>query len=144
MYTEKMAAGKEPFRKKVFAAAGYTTTFFGSGRKEFDPSKPMPGLESYLKETAAGTAAQMKSGEVDEGIIGSFMSGRFLKQANLPGFLPFMVPSLEGKPCTAVEGACGTGGRAIAMAVRSILSDLSDVVFVAGFDAKYGQGSLWG
>lgn len=131
-------------RKKVYIGAGYTTTFFGSGRKEFDPSKPMPSFETYLAETADGTCAQLKKIDLDEGVIGSFMSARFLKQANLPGFLPFMVPSLQGKPCTGVEGACGTGGRAIATAIRSVLSDLSDSVFVAGFEIQNIMKAVYG
>jgi acetyl-CoA C-acetyltransferase len=72
------------------------------------------------------------------------MSCRFLKQANLPGFLPFMVSSLTGKPCTGVEGACGTGGRAIAVAMRSVLSDLSNSVFVAGFETQNTMKALYG
>lgn len=134
---------KKAFRKKVFAAAGNTTTFMGPGRKEFDPSN-LPTFETYLKETAEGTVNQTPRLEIDEGIIGSFMSARFLKQANLPGFLPFMIPSLAGKPCTGVEGACGTGGRAIAMAIRSVLSDLSDTVFVAGFEMQNSVKSVYG
>lgn len=131
-------------RKKVYVAAGYTTMFFGSGRKEFDPSKPMRSFEEYLLETAKGTCEQVQNPDFDEGIIGSFMSGRFIKQANLPGFLPYMVSNLLGKPCTAVEGACGTGGRAIAMAVRSVLSDLSDSVFVTGFEMQNTIKSIYG
>ncbi len=132
------------FRKKVYAAAGYNTIFFGSGRKDFDPSQSMPTFDQYLKETAQGTCAQVKNVEFDEGLIGSFMSGRFIKQANLPGFLPFMVPSLYGKACTGVEGACGTGGRAIAMAVRSVLSDLADSVFVVGFEMQNSMKAVYG
>ena len=131
-------------RKKVYAAAGYNTIFMGSGRKEFDPSKPMRPFEEYLKETAKGTSAQLSDIAVDEGIIGSFMSSRFIKQANLPGFLPFMLPELKGKPCTAVEGACGTGGRAVGMAVRSVLSDISDSVFVAGFEMQNTMKAVYG
>lgn len=132
------------FRKKVFAAAGYNTVFMGSGRKEFDPSKPMRTFDHYLQETAQGTCEQVQRPDFDEGIIGSFMSGRFIKQANLPGFLPFMIPTLYGKPCTGVEGACGTGGRAIAMAVRSVLSDLADSVFVAGFEMQNTVKAVYG
>lgn len=131
-------------RKKIFVTAGYNTTFFGSGRKEFDPTKPMRPFESYLKETGEGTLQQLKTPSFDEGVIGSFMSGRFIKQANLPGFLPFMVPSLTGFPCTGVEGACGTGGRAIAMAVRGVLSDLADSVFVAAFEMQNTMKSVYG
>jgi acetyl-CoA C-acetyltransferase len=138
------------FRKRLFAAAGYNTTYFGSGRKEFDPAEPMRSFDEYLLEAAQGTCAQVKNREFDEGVIGSFMSGRFLKQANLPGFLPFMIPELLGKPCTAVEGACGTGGRAIATAARSILADQADAVFIIGFEiqnivkAVYGADILAG
>jgi acetyl-CoA C-acetyltransferase len=131
-------------RKKIYAAAGYNTMYLGPGRKEFDPSKPMRPFEEYLLETAKGTCGQLRQMAINEGIIGSFMSARFIKQANLPGFLPFMVPALQGKPCTAVEGACGTGGRAIAMAARSVLSDLSDVVFVAGFEMQNSIKSVYG
>ena len=130
-------------RKKVYAAAPYTTTFMGSGRPEFNPKKLRP-FEEYLKETADGTTAQMGCVDFDEGVISSFMSGRFLKQANLPGFLPFMIPSLRGKPCTAVEGACGSGGRAIAMGVNAILSDTADSVFVAGFEMQNFMKAVYG
>lgn len=130
-------------RKKIYVAAGYNTVYYGSGRKEFDP-KNMPSFETYLKETAEGTCNQLRSVKVDEGIIGSFMSGRFINQANLPGFLPFMVPELRFKPCTAVEGACGTGGRAIAMGIRSVLSDLSDAVFVAAFEMQNTLKAVYG
>lgn len=132
------------FRKKIYAAAGYNTVYMGPGRKEFDPSKPMRPFEEYLQETAKGTCSQLKRAAIDEGIIGSFMSSQFIKQANLPAFLPFMVPELQGKPCTGVEGACGTGGRAIAMAARSILSDLSDVLFVVGFEMQNVMKSVYG
>lgn len=135
---------QKPFRKKIYAAAGYNTVFFGPGRPEFDPSKQMPSFESYLKEAAKGVSEQVKDLSIDEGVIGSFMAAGFLRQANLPGFLPFMLPQLKGKPCTAVEGACGTGGRAIGFAVRSILSDLSNSVFVCGFEIQNCVKSVYG
>lgn len=131
------------FRKKVYAALGYNTVFMGPGRPEFNPNEKMRGFEEYLLETAKGSL-QGKKLSIDEGIIGSFMSGKFLNQGNLPGFLPFMIEDLRGKPCTAVEGACGTGGRAIAMGLRSILSDLSNTVFVAGFEMQNGVKSVYG
>ncbi|MCP4520160.1 MAG: 3-ketoacyl-CoA thiolase [Cytophagales bacterium] len=123
-------------RKKIYAAAGYNTTYFGSGRKEFHPKKPMPSFEEYLKETAQGTLSQVPNPIFDEGVISNFMSARFLKQGNLAGFLPFMVPDLEGKACTRVEGACGSGGLGIMSAVKSILSDMADSVFVTGFEVQ--------
>jgi acetyl-CoA C-acetyltransferase len=132
------------FRKKVFVGAGYNTTFMGTGRKEFDPSKSMPPFENYLKETAEGTCGQVKTRAFDEGVIANFMSPRFLNQGNLPAFLPFMVPELRGKACTGVEGACGSGGRAIATAVKSVLADLADAVFVAGFEVQNTLKAVYG
>jgi acetyl-CoA C-acetyltransferase len=85
-------------RKKVYIAAGYNTVYMGSGRPEFNPNKPMRGFEEYLQETATGTIQQLPNPQVDEGVIGSFMSARFLKQANLPGFLPFMIPACREGP----------------------------------------------
>lgn len=131
-------------RKKVYAAAGATSLFFGPGRKEFDPSKPMDTFEKYLLETAKGTLEQVPNPQFDEGVIGSFMAPLFLNQANIPGFLPFMVPSLEGKPCFGVEGACGTGGRAIGVGIRSLLSDLAEKVFVSGFEVQNSVKSVYG
>ena len=134
----------KPLRKKIYVAAGYNTTYYGSGRKDFDPSKPMPTPESYLLETAKGTSIQIPQPDFDEGVIGSFMAARFIHQANLPGFLPFMLPELKNKPCTAVEGACGTGGRAIATGMRSILSDMADAVFVACFEIQNTVKAVYG
>ncbi len=131
-------------RKRLFAAAGYNTVFFGPGRKEFDPNKPMRPFEEYLQETAEGTRKQLPHPTFDEGVIGSFMSARFLNQANLPGFLPFMQPSLLHKPCTGIEGACGTGGRTIATAIRGVLSDLANSVFVAAFEMQNTMKSVYG
>lgn len=131
-------------RKRVFVAAGYNTTYFGSGRNEFKPGGKMPTFEEYLKETAEGTASQVQNLDPDEGVIGSFMASRFLKQANIPGFLPYMVPQLLGKPCTGVEGACGTGGRTIATAVKGVLSDLSEISFVTAFEVQNTMKAVYG
>lgn len=131
-------------RKKIYVAAGYNTVFMGPGRKEFNPAKPQREFDAYLKEAAEGTLAGVQDPVFDEGVIGSFMSARFLNQANLPGFLPFMVSSLIGMPCTGVEGACGTGGRALAVGVNCLLSDLAESVFVAGFEVQNTMKSVYG
>ncbi len=131
-------------RKKIYVAAGYNTTYFGSGRKEFHPKKPMPPFEDYLKETYQGTVEQLSQAEFDEGVLTNFIAARFIKQANLPGFLPFMAPSLKGKPCTRVEGACGSGGLGVAAAVRSVLSDLADKVLVVGAEVQNTMKAIYG
>jgi acetyl-CoA C-acetyltransferase/acetyl-CoA acyltransferase len=135
----------KPLRKKIYAGAGFTTVFMGSGRNEFDPSKAQRTFDSYLKETADGTLAYgIDPNLIDMGVIGSFMAARFLNQGNLPGFLPFMIPSLRYKPCFAVEGACGTGGRAIGVGALGLLADQADVAFIAGFEIQNAVKAVYG
>lgn len=131
-------------RKQVYMGAAYNTIFLGTGRKEFNPKKPMPTFEAYLKEAAEGTCSQLENPDFDEGVIGNFMAGRFLRQGNLPGFLPFIVPSLLGKPCTRAEGACGSGGVALTTAVKSVLSEQADSVFVIGFEVQNTVKAVYG
>ncbi len=133
------------FRKKLYAAGGFTTTFMGSGRKEFDPSKPQRTFDSYLKETAEGTLSTgIDPNLIDIGVIGSFMSPRFINQANLPGFLPMMIPSLRYRPCYAVEGACGTGGRAIGVGALALLADQAEIAFISAFEIQNCVKAVYG
>src|SRR4030042_458616 len=50
-------------RRKVYMAAGHHTTSLGTGRKEFHPKKPRPGLGEYIQDAGRGGAltAAMKS-----------------------------------------------------------------------------------
>ena len=130
--------------KKIYIAAGFNTEFMGPGRNEFNPKESMPGFEYYLKKAADGCLAQIPNPEFDEGIISNFMAPRFVKQGNLAGFLPEYVPSLLYKPCFRAEGACGSGGLAINMAVKSILAGAADSVYVTGFEIQNTVKALYG
>jgi len=131
-------------RKKIFATAGYYTVSFGSGRKEFRPKGAKPGFETYIKESAEGTCAQLGNCDFDEGVISNFMAARFIKQAHLAGFLPMVCENLRYKPCTRVEGACGSGGMGITTAVKTVLSDQADSVFVMGFEIQNSMKAIYG
>ena len=102
-------------RRKVYMVAGYNTIAMGTGRKEFHPKKPRPGLEDYIKEAGQGVLKQIGGGKnVDEAVIGNFMASRFNNQGNLAGFIPYIDESLDNVPTTRVEGACGSGALALA------------------------------
>jgi acetyl-CoA C-acetyltransferase len=132
-------------RKPVYATAGYNTISFGSGRKEFNPKKPRPGLEEYITEAGKGVIAQINDvNNIDEGVIGNFMAARFNRQGNLPGFIPFIDPALEYKPCTRVEGACGSGGLALYTATKTICSDVADVVLTMGVEVQNTVKAIYG
>ena len=104
-------------RRKVYMTAGYNTISLGTGRKEFHPKKPRPGIEHYIKEAGQATLKLIGGAQnVDEGVIGNFMAARFNRQAHLNAYLPEAHKGLLHKPCTRVEGACGSGGLAVATA----------------------------
>jgi acetyl-CoA acetyltransferase len=125
--------------------AGYNTISFGSGRKEFNPRKEMPGIETYLKEAGQGTLKQIGGAKnVDECVIGNFMASRFIKQAHLGAFFPFIDEGLRGKPAIRVEGACASGGLALMTGIKSVLAESADVVLAIGFEIQNSVKAIYG
>lgn len=125
--------------------AGFNTISLGTGRKEFHPKKPRPGLEHYIKEAGKGTLDQIGGGKnVDESVIGNFMAARFNKQANLPGFIPTIDKDLLGKPAISVEGACGSGGLSLITGIKSILAETAEVVLSMGVEVQNTVKAIYG
>ena len=117
----------------------------GTGRKEFDPRKPRPGLEHYIQEAGRGVLAQIPDPAlVDECVISNFMAARFNRQGNLAALMPTIHPSLEYKPSTRVEGACGSGGLGVLTGMKSVLADLADVVLVLGVEVQNTVKAIYG
>ncbi len=133
------------FRKKVYACAGFNTVSLGSGRKEFHPKKPRPGIEHYIKEAGLGTIEQIENpANIDEGVIGNFVAERFCKQGNLGGFFPMVHPTFQYKPCIRVEGACDSGGLALVVSIKTILADLADVILAIGVEIQNSVKAIYG
>jgi acetyl-CoA C-acetyltransferase len=134
-----------PKRRKVFMTAGYQTVSLGTGRKEFHPKKPRPGLEEYIREAGQGVLKQIGGGaNVDEGVISNFMAARFNKQGNLAALIPSIDPDLRWKPCCRVEGACGSGGLALVAGMKSVLAETADVVLVIGVEVQNTVKAIYG
>ncbi len=132
-------------RKKVYMAAGYNTVSLGTGRSEFNPKKPRPGLEHYIKEAGTETLKIIGGPEnVDEGVIGNFMAPRFNKQGNMPGFIPYIDEGLQWKPAISVEGACGSGALALMSGVKSVLAETADVVLAVGVEVQNTMKAIYG
>lgn len=132
-------------RRSVYMAAGYNTVSLGTGRKEFNPKKARPGLEEYIQEAGRGVLAQIGGGKnVDEGVISNFMAARFNKQGNLAALIPTIDPDLCWKPCTRVEGACGSGGLGLMTAVKSVLAGTADVVLTVGVEVQNTVKAIYG
>ena len=125
--------------------AGYNTISMGTGRKEFHPKKPRPGLEDYFREAGQGTLAMIGGGaHVDECVVGNFMAGRFVRQAHLNAFFPMIDKDLRFKPATRVEGACASGGLALLSGIRSVLAGTADVVLALGIDVQNSVKAVYG
>ncbi len=132
-------------RKNVYLAAGFNTVYLGTGRKEFHPKKPRPGLEHYIQEAGRGTLALIANPTlIDECVIANFMASRFCKQANLAGLMPTIHPALEFKPSTRVEGACGSGGLGMYTGIKSVLAETADVVLVVGVEVQNTVKAIYG
>ncbi|MCK4920249.1 MAG: hypothetical protein KAS71_04335 [Bacteroidales bacterium] len=132
-------------RRKVYLTAGYNTISLGTGRSEFNPRKPRPGLEHYIKEAAEGTLSKIGGGKnVDESVIGNFIAARFNKQAHLNAMMPMVDDNLRFKPATSVEGACASGGLALLTAMKSVLAETADVVLALGVEVQNSVKAIYG
>ncbi|MDQ7088683.1 MAG: beta-ketoacyl synthase N-terminal-like domain-containing protein [Acidobacteriota bacterium] len=132
-------------RKPVYFACGDYTVSLGTGRKEFHPKKPRPGLEHYIAEAGRGVLAQLGGADkVDESVVGNFMAARFNKQGHLGALISVVDPGLTYKPSLRVEGACASGGLALATAVRSVLADQADGVLALGVEVQNTVKAIYG
>jgi acetyl-CoA C-acetyltransferase/acetyl-CoA acyltransferase len=140
--------------RPVFLAAGAATVSLGPGRREFSPRTPRPGLDHYLRTAGAAALAQVSDpGQIDEGVVGNFMAARFNRQGHLGSLMTIIHPALEYKPALRVEGACASGGLAVATGIKSVLSCLAEAVLVLGVEvqntvkalycADYLAGAAW-
>jgi acetyl-CoA C-acetyltransferase len=131
--------------RKIYLAAGYNTISLGTGRKEFNPRKERPGLEHYLKEAGQGVITQLGGAQnVDESVVGNFMSARFNKQAHLGAFLPMVDKGLRYKPSISVEGACASGGLALISGIKSVLAGTADSVLCLGVEVQNTVKAIYG
>jgi acetyl-CoA C-acetyltransferase/acetyl-CoA acyltransferase len=132
-------------RKKIYGCAPAHTIYLGPGRREFHPKKPRPGIEHYVFEAGKEAMAQIPNpAAIDQGIIGNFMASRFVNQGHLNALFPAVHETLLHKPCTRVEGACGSGGLAVSTAATAILSDLADAVLVIGVEVQNSVKAMYG
>ncbi|MDP2424630.1 MAG: hypothetical protein U1C46_00780 [Bacteroidales bacterium] len=132
-------------RKRVFLTAGYNTISMGTGRKEFNPKKQMPGLEHYLKQAGQASIAAIGGAHlIDECVVGNFMASRFNKQAHLGAFMPMIDEGLRYKPAVSTEGACASGGLALLIGMRSVLAETADMVLVIGVEVQNTVKAIYG
>ena len=70
--------------KPLYLAAGAYSVSLGTGRPEFNPRQPRPGLEHYLETVGQAVLAQISDpAHLDESVVGNFMAARFNHQGHL-------------------------------------------------------------
>ncbi|MCT4616298.1 MAG: hypothetical protein N4A49_15675 [Marinifilaceae bacterium] len=132
-------------RSKVFIAGTYNSICMGQGRDEFNLNYKPKTLLAYMEELVNGVSTFLPSLDmIDEAVVGNFMSTLYNKQANLAAFIPAANKKLESIPVTSVEGACASGGLALTTAIKSILSETSDVVLVLGLEIQNTVAAIYG
>ena len=132
-------------RRKVYMTAGYNTVSLGTGRKEFHPKKPRPGLDDYIREAGRGALQRVGGAQhIDEGVIGNFMAARFNGQGNLAALIPAIDEGLRWKPCTRVEGACCSGALALVAGITSVLAETADMVLAVGVEVQNTVKAIYG
>lgn len=132
-------------RRKIYMTAGYNTVSLGTGRKEFNPKKPRPGIEHYIKEAGQSTLKIIGGpNNVDEGVVGNFMSARYNKQGHLGAFMPMIDEGLRYKPSLSVEAACASGGMSLMTGMKSILAETADSVLSLGVEVQNSVKAVYG
>ena len=144
------------FRRKIYVVGGELTPFIGKFHPDFiwkkHPDfgkKENPTLEELL--TTAINGAFEKTGVdpelIDKGYIGNFAGELFSNQGHMGALAVRANEKLRGKPITRLEGACASGGLAVAAGIDALNAG-NDVILAAGSEvqtscsAREGAGYL--
>lgn len=132
------------FNRRVFVLGGHITPFIGKKHPDFiwkrHPefgTRENPTLEQTISAAvngaldATGTPADL----IDKAWIGNFVGELFSNQGHLGAAVVGSNPGLMYKPVMRVEGACASGGLALASAVDAIQAG-SDVTLVVGAEVQ--------
>jgi acetyl-CoA acyltransferase len=138
--------------RRVFIIGGAHTPYIGKGHPDFiwknHPDfgkRENPSLEDLLAKAVldafAATGADPE--QIERGYVGNFVGELFSKQGHLGAALAGSHPALANKPMTRTEGACASGGLALACAVDAIRAG-ADSILVAGAEMQTSESARVG
>lgn len=130
--------------RKTFVAGGAHTPYLGKFHPDFiwkgHPDfgrRENPTIEEYLKTVTA--AAFQNTGVdpelIDKAYVANFTGECFVNQGHLGAALAGSHPALAQKPIMRVEGACASGGLALASGIDAIQAGY-DAVLVVGAEIQ--------
>jgi acetyl-CoA acyltransferase len=130
--------------RRVFVAGGAHTKYIGKFHPDFiwkkHPDfgkKENPDIDWYVTEAAIDALASVAAtaAAVDKAYVGNFAGELFANQGHLGAVLAAADPDLAGKPIMRLEGACASGGLALACGVDAIRAG-ANVVLVVGAEVQ--------
>ncbi len=131
-------------RRPVYILGGAHTPFIGKhhpdfiwkGHPEFG-KRENPSIEEHLHRAVRGAleATDTPASAVQKGYVGNFTGEIFARQGHLGSSLASAQPAFRHKPFARIEGACASGGLALAASVDAVQAGL-DVVLVAGVEVQ--------
>lgn len=130
--------------RRVFLAGGHITPFIGKGSKNFVWKKhpdfgkrENPALKDYITDSIRGalTSTGASAGHVDRVFVGNFAGELFNQQGHLGAAIVAADEGLMYKPSMRVEGACASGGLAVAAAVQAVKAG-DDCVMAVGAEMQ--------
>ena len=130
--------------RPVYVAGGAHTPYIGKfhpdfvwkGHPDFG-TRDNPDTEAYIRQVvpAALGGLGVDGTVVDKAYIGNFAGGLFDNQAHLGPFLAAADAGLRGKPAARMEGACASGGLALAAGIDAVRAG-ADVVLIVGAEVQ--------
>lgn len=130
--------------RSVYIVGGDHTPFIGKHHPDFiwkgHPDfgrRRNPTLEELLHRAALAAVARagIEPSAVQKGFVGNFTGEIFAQQGHLNAMLAAAHPAFALKPFTRVEGACASGGLALAAGIDAIAAGY-DVVLIAGVEVQ--------
>jgi len=130
--------------RRIFLVGGHITPFIGKGSKNFiwkkHPDfgkKTNPTLKDYISDSIRGALASTgaSAAHVDRVFVGNFAGELFNQQGHLGAAVAAADQGLMYKPSMRVEGACASGGLAVAAAVLAVKGG-DDCVLAVGAEMQ--------
>ena len=130
--------------RPVYILGGAHTPFIGKYHPDFiwkgHPqflTRKNPTIEEHLSRAAlrAMEDAGADPERIERSFVSNFAGECFVRQGHLGAVLAGVHPGLRQKPSLRIEGACASGGLAVATAVESIAAG-TDLALVAGVEVQ--------
>jgi acetyl-CoA acyltransferase len=138
--------------RSVYVAGGVHTPFIGKFHPDFiwkkHPDfglKENPDTEGYLRMVgeAMGQQFGIDGSEFQRAYVGNFVGELFDNQGHLGAMVAATMPGLSGVAIGRLEGACASGGLAMAAGVDAIRAG-ADLVYVVGAEVQTTRNAIDG